>query len=194
MSETTHESTPAAEMSDAPEPPAAVSETTAEPSAPSAPAPPPTPTQALPPEPVQAPAAQSAQEADEDDWSNPERGREAKRKANQEAKKLKSEIEALRQQLEQRVDPEESKAAIALVEAESARQVARLKCGHQYGLPDDVTELLHGDTAEEIEAHAMKLAAHFGATAGLGRGGLDPTDEPTETDPKKLAAQIPRFH
>jgi hypothetical protein len=135
-----------------------------------------------------------APEAD-DEWLDPEKGREAKRKANQEAKKLRSEIAELRTQLESRVDPQEAKAAIALVEANSARTVARLKYGHQYGLPDEVTDLLQGETPEEIEAHAKKLAPHFGGTsAGLGRGGLDPTDEPVEIDPKKLAAQIPRFH
>ncbi len=153
---------------------------------------PPTPA-ATAPEPTPAAEPEPAPEAD-DDWSDPERGREAKRKANQEAKKLRAEIDNLKAQLQQRVDPEESKAAIALVEAESARTVARLRYGHQYGLPEDVTDLLKGETPEEIEAHAKKLAAHFAPTPGLGRGGLDPTDEPEKADPRKLAAGIPRFH
>lgn len=144
-------------------------------------------------EPTPAAESEPAQEAD-DDWSDPERGREAKRKANQEAKKLRAEIDNLRAQLQQRVDPEESKAAIALVEAESARNVARIRYGHQYGLPEAVADRLQGETPEEIEADAKALAVHFGVTAGLGRGGLDPTDTPEETDPRKLAANIPRFH
>ena len=168
-------------------------------SAPAAPASEPAPAPADPPTPAPVPAppapepAAPALEAD-DDWSDPEKGREAKRKANQEAKKLRSEITALQEQLKSRVDPEESKAAIALVEAERDRTVARIKFGHQYGLPDDIADRLQGETAEEVEADAKKLAAHFGTSAGLGRGGLDPTDEPEQVDPQKLAAKIPRFH
>lgn len=169
--------------------------------APQAPTPDPAPTPAPPvpappapaPEPVPAPGPEPAPEAD-DDWSDPEKGKEAKRKANQEARRLKSENEQLRQQLESRVDPEESKAAIALVEAERDRTVARIRFGHQYGLPDTVADRLRGDTAEEIEADAKALAVHFGTSAGLGRGGLDPTDVPERADPQKLAAQIPRLH
>ncbi|WP_411140254.1 hypothetical protein [Streptomyces sp. x-80] len=150
------------------------------------------PTEAAAPEPAPAPA-EPAPEAD-DDWSDPERGREAKRKANQEARKLRAEVDALKKQLELRVDPEESKAAIALVEAESARQVARIRYGHQYGLPEEFIDRLRGDTTEDIEADAKALSVHFAPSAGLGRGGLDPTDTPAETDPRKLAAGIPRFH
>lgn len=179
------------------EPAAPVDEPTPAPEAPT-PDPAPTPVPPVPappapaPEPVPAPAPEPAPEAD--DWSDPEKGREAKRKANQEAKKLQAQITELTKQLESRVDPEEAKAAIALVEANSARQVARIKFGHKYGLPDDITDRLQGETAEEIEADAKKLATHFGTSAGLGRGGLDPTDEPEEVDPRKLAAKIPRLH
>ncbi|WP_405944749.1 hypothetical protein [Streptomyces sp. NBC_00932] len=140
-----------------------------------------------------APTPEPAPEAD-DEWSDPEKGKEAKRKANQEARRLKAENEQLRQQLESRVDPEESKAAIALVEAERDKTVARIRFGHQYGLPDTVADRLQGETAVEIEADAKALAVHFGGSAGLGRGGLDPTDRPEPVDPKKLAAQIPRLH
>lgn len=189
MSEATPEAAPAAVPADDPTPaPAAPAPEPAP--APADPAPAPVP---APPAPAPEPAADPAPEAD-DDWSDPEKGREAKRKANQEAKKLKAEIAALTQQLESRVDPAEAAASIELVRAESARTVARIKYGHQYGLPDDIADRLQGDTAEEIEADAKKLAAHFGTSAALGRGGLDPTDEPEQVDPQKLAAQIPRFH
>ncbi len=181
-----------APSADAPAPAAPAATTTPDPapaSAAAAPAPEPSPAPAPDAEPAPGPAPEA-----DDDWSDPERGREAKRKANQEARKLRSEIEALRQQLAQRVDPEESQAAIALVEAESARTVARFRCGHQYGLPDAIAERLQGDTPEEIEADAKALAQHFAQPAGLGRGGLDPTEAPQKTDPAALAANIPRFH
>lgn len=183
--ETPQTAVPASAPGDGPAP--------AEPAA--APNPSPAPARHAPPAPPAPPAepAPAAPEADED-WSDPAAGKEAKRKANQEARKLRSEIDALKKQLELRVDPEESRAAIALVEAESARQVARIRYGHQYGLPEAVVERLRGDTAEEIETDAKALAVHFVPSAGLGRGGLDPTDTPEKADPRKLAAGIPRFH
>ncbi|MER7905382.1 hypothetical protein ABTX84_19130 [Streptomyces sp. NPDC095614] len=139
-------------------------------------------------------ATEPAPEAD-DDWADPEKGREAKRKANQEAKKLRAELAALTKQLESRVDPAEAAASIELVRAESERTVARIKYGHKYSLPEAVADRLQGDTAEEIEADAKALAVHFGGNSGgLGRGGLDPTDAPTELNPQKLAEQIPRLH
>lgn len=194
-------------MSDETNEPATVPESAADP-APADDATPPEPSAAPPPDPASAPAepptppaaapeptlaTEPAPEAD-DDWSDPNRGREAKRKANQEAKRLRSEIDTLKAQLALRVDPEESKAAIALVEAESARTVARIRYGHQYNLPDGIAERLKGETPEEIEADAKALAVHFAPSPGLGRGGLDPTDEPEKADPRKLAANIPRFH
>ncbi|MGW2089666.1 hypothetical protein [Streptomyces sp. NPDC001880] len=193
MSESTPE-TPAApaEVSSS-EPPEAQPPATPEPApqAPAADAPAPEPsTPAAPSEPA---APEPAPEAD-DDWSDPEKGREAKRKANQENKKLRAELAALTKQLETRVDPAEAAASIELVRAESARTVARIKYGHQYGLPEAVADRLQGDTAEEIEADAKALAVHFGGTGSLGRGGLDPTDTPVELNPQKLAEQIPRLH
>ncbi|MFE7106635.1 hypothetical protein ACFU98_35345 [Streptomyces sp. NPDC057575] len=188
MSESTPETPAAPAEASANEPPEALPPATAEP-APQASA---ADTPAAEP-PAPATPAEPAPEAD-DDWSDPEKGREAKRKANQENKKLRAELAALTKQLETRVDPAEAAASIELVRAESERTVARIKYGHQYGLPEEVADRLQGDTAEEIEADAKALAVHFGGTGGLGRGGLDPTDPPVELNPQKLAEQIPRLH
>lgn len=181
----------------APEPAPPAPPAPADPPAP-APAPDPAPAPTPPPAPAPAPAADPAPapEADDDvDWSDPVKGKEAKRKANQEARRLRTENEKLRQQLQDRVDPAESQAAIALVESASALEVARVKAGYKYGIPEAHFDRLRGETAEEIEADAKILGAAFGGPGGgLGRGGLDPTEVPAETDPKKLAAQIPRFH
>ncbi|MFM9595752.1 hypothetical protein ACKI1J_24170 [Streptomyces scabiei] len=184
----------------APEPTPPAPPAPADPPAPApapAPAPVPAPAPAPAPEPAPAPSDPApAPEADDDiDWSDPAKGKEAKRKANQEARRLKAENETLRQQLNARVDPAESAAAIALVESASALEVARVKAGYKYGIPEEHLGRLRGETAEEIEADAKILGSAFGTGgAGLGRGGLDPTEAPAETDPKKLAAQIPRFH
>lgn len=161
-----------------------------------APAPPPAPAPA--PEPAPAPAVDPAPapEADDDvDWSDPAKGREAKRKANQEIRRVKTENDALRTQLQGLVSSEESQAAIALVEQQSALEVARVRAAYRYGVPEEHINRLQGATAEEIEADAKALGAAFGGgSPGLGRGGLDPTAGAAETDPKKLAAQIPRLH
>ncbi|MET7956327.1 hypothetical protein ABZT07_20465 [Streptomyces sp. NPDC005317] len=194
MSESTLEAPAAPAEVPASEPPEAQPPATPEPApqTPAAATPAAEPT--APATPAEPSATEPAPEAD-DDWSDPEKGREAKRKANQEAKKLRAEITALTKQLESRVDPTEAAASIELVRAESERTVARIKYGHQYGLPEAVSDRLQGETVEEIEADAKALAVHFGGNSGgLGRGGLDPTDAPTELNPQKLAEQIPRLH
>lgn len=182
--EPTADSTPAPELTDGPPPAEPTPAPTPAPAPPAAPAPAPA------PEPAPAPAP----EADDEPFDR-DRAMEKIRKTNSENKSLRRQLDDLKAQLESRVDPDEAKAAIALVEANAAREVARVKVGHRYGLPEQLIELLKGDTPEEIEAHAKQLAPLIGGGgAALGRGGLDPTEGPVETDPKKLAAKIPRLH
>src|SRR5690606_31813876 len=135
------------------------------------------------PAPASEKAAEPAPEASEEPFDL-ERAKEKIRKTNSENRGLRKQIEELTKQLQARVDPEEAKAAIALVEAERDRTIARLRFGYQYGLPEELIDRLQGETPEEIEADAKKLAALLpSANAALGRGGLDPTDEPQEIDP-----------
>lgn len=61
----------------------------------------------------------------------------------------------------------------------------------RYGLPPELAARLQGATDAEIDADAKKLSALVGGnSSGLGRGGLDPSSEPLEMDPRKLAEQI----
>ncbi|MFD7016341.1 hypothetical protein [Streptomyces sp. NPDC059928] len=70
----------------------------------------------------------------------------------------------------------------ALADAESRAKAAELalereRAARSNGLPDELTGFLRGETAEELAAEAATLAKY--ATphgAGIGSGGLDPTD------------------
>jgi len=70
------------------------------------------------------------------------------------------------------------------------------KVGLRHKLPDDVIELLKGDTEDEVDAHAKTLAKHFGVRhapdteGGAGsRAGARATQQPTAiktTEPGRL--------
>lgn len=78
----------------------------------------------------------------------------------------------------------------------------RLEVALEKGLSLAQAKRLVGKTRDELEKDADELLEMFGAkgkTPPAGgkpkedlRGGGDPTDEPVETDPAKLAAKIPR--
>lgn len=81
-------------------------------------------------------------------------------------------------------------------------ELARYKALVHYGLEEDDLDFIGGTTPEAIDAAAKKYAdRHGGAAKKAGpsprpqvrlRGGSDPSTEPDETDPRKLAANIPR--
>ena len=86
---------------------------------------------------------------------------------------------------------------ITALEAEKLR----IRIGYRHGLPDELIDRLQGTTEEEILADAEKLLGAI--TAGKKpsptqrpkealRGGSKPDEEPEETDPRKLAALVPR--
>lgn len=78
---------------------------------------------------------------------------------------------------------------------------ARLKALIKHGLDEEDLEFIGGQTPDEIATRAAKYAARHvqkdaappskRPTTRL-RGGSDPNEEPDETDPRKLAEQIPR--
>jgi hypothetical protein len=90
-----------------------------------------------------------------------EKEREAARKANERAQAKEQERVAEEQGKFKEV-AEQRAARIAELEAENAR-VARqsliTKVAARHKLPDEIAELLKGDTEAELEAHAKKLAA-----------------------------------
>lgn len=83
-------------------------------------------------------------------------------------------------------------------------QVLRLELALDKGLTRSQAKRLVGTTKEELEKDADELLADFKSTDDTRRppvggnrreqlrGGGDPTEEPDERDPRKLAAQIPR--
>lgn len=81
------------------------------------------------------------------------------KKATEEAEQLRAKVQEFedskksdQEKAEQRAKDAESKAATA------ERKLLRLEVGRDKKLPSELSELLSGDTKEEMEAHADKLA------------------------------------
>lgn len=114
------------------------------------------------------------------------------RKLNSENKNLR---EAKKKAEEEAATVGDKDKRIKALEAENLR----IRIGAKHGLPDALIDRLKGDTEEEILADAEQLLA---VVAGKRpptnkpkerlRGGTEPAEEPEETDPRKLAALIPR--
>lgn len=90
---------------------------------------------------------------------------------------------------------DEKDSRIKTLEAENLR----IRIGARHGLPDELIDRLKGDTEEEILADAEKLLAIVAGrkpptqrSKETLRGGGNPQVEVEETDPRKLAAMIPR--
>lgn len=120
-------------------------------------------------------------------------------KALEKIKKLNSENSNLRKRAKEAEDKAKgadgSSERIKALEAENLRY----RVGVKNGLPDWLIDRLKGDTEEEILADAEKLLQNLNAGKGTSRkpaeklrGGGDPTDEPDESDPAKLAAKVRR--
>jgi len=155
------------------------------------------------PDTTDAPKADTADEAAK--WKAMARKHEAEAKRNAEAAKKLAEIED--------ANKSDIERAAATTKAAEDRAVAaelramRLEVAASKGLTPAQAKRLVGTTVEELEADADELLDTF-KPAGDGeqsskpqlpgkpqqqlRSGGDPTEEPTETDPAKLAAAIPR--
>lgn len=84
------------------------------------------------------------------------------------------------------------------------RELVRLRVAIKKGLTESQAKRLVGDTEEELEADADELLETFGKPKEKEKGspggkpkeklsgGGDPTEEPEETDPRKLAGKIRR--
>ena len=145
------------------------------------------------PEPNGEPTPEDAPADNEpDDKFDADRALDKIRKLNSENKNLR---EAKKAAEEKAAGATEKDSRIKALEAENLR----IRIGAKHGLPDALIDRLKGDTEEEILADAEQLLA---VVAGKKpptqrpkerpRGGTDPADEPEETDPRKLAALIPR--
>lgn len=132
----------------------------------------------------------------------------ALKKANDEAAASRHKLKELEdrdksdgEKLTERITAAEQRAA------EAEARAMRLEVGASKGLSPAQVKRLVGTTKEELEADADELLADFApATGGADdtkptpdgrpkerlRGGGDPTEEPEETDPRKLADLIAR--
>lgn len=90
--------------------------------------------------------------------------------------------------------------------AEAERRALRAEVALEKGLTGVLARRLQGDTREDIERDADELLAELGGSGDKEkqpkpaakpveslRGGTDPTGDVDETNPRKLAAQLPRF-
>lgn len=131
----------------------------------------------------------------------------ALKKANDEAAASRRKLK----ELEDRDKTESERLAERAAEAEkraaaAEAQALRLEVAAEKGLTPAQVRRLVGTTREELVADADQLLADFAPTRNedptpppdgrpkerLLRGGGDPTEEPEETDPRKLADLIPR--
>lgn len=125
--------------------------------------------------------------------------------------KTRQQLEALQKQVDeaenaklteqQRIEKERDEAKAS--GSSLALENARLKAAITHGLTEEDLEFIGGATPEEIAEKAKKYAERHGTDAKGGQGlsirpkprlggGSDPSVEPDEMDPTKLAAQIPR--
>ena len=125
-------------------------------------------------------------------------------KAGAEAIRRLAEIEdANKSELQKIAD---AKAASDTVATTAQGELLRLRVAMRKGLTEAQAKRLTGATEEEMEADADDLLASFGGdkkpadTDGKPtrpkerlRSGAAPDEEPDETDPRKLAASVPRL-
>lgn len=134
-------------------------------------------------------------------------------KANQEAASLRrrlKEAEPMAQKAreaeeaakDEKTKLTEAKEAAAQEAAEARSEAIRLRMAIKHGLTEDDLDLLGSGSEEEIEARALRVAELSKGQEPENndrvprerlRPGAVPSAEPEETDPKKLADQVPRM-
>jgi hypothetical protein len=120
-------------------------------------------------------------------------------KANAEAANYRTRLRELEAKFKDAKTPEEVATAVAeLTEANAklAREVEVAKVARKHKLPDELAELVKGDTPEEMDAHAKTLAKFAGKPAPEDlEGGLDPSAGSDKFDPVATArrARTSRF-
>lgn len=125
------------------------------------------------------------------------------KEAEEKAKKL-DELENASKSETERLNERVADAERKVQEAEL--RALRLEVAAEKGLTAKQAARLVGTTKEELEADAGELLESFKSDDDKGddrrpasrpttnlRGGGDPTDEPTETNPSKLAESVPRY-
>lgn len=111
--------------------------------------------------------------------------------------------EARKEAAKYRVRAREAEEKVtSAVEAERRRaqelevELSKVRLGAEFQLPTDIAARIQGDTQEEREQDAKRLADLIRKAAAseirVGRGGVDPSAEATPTDPAALASRIRR--
>lgn len=151
--------------------------------------------------------------AEVDRWKRISRENEEKAKANADAAKRLKDLEDSDKSA---IEKAESRASAAEKERDEAKgHLLRVTVAAEKGLTPTQAKRLVGSTREELESDADELLETFSkfgrSDPGKGdeddkdkpaprdrpkerlSGGGDPTEEPEETDPRKLAARVPRL-
>lgn len=150
---------------------------------------------APPVDPQAPPAAPVVPEAKPED-ELPEWARKKLTDANAEAANYRTKLREAEAKLSAAKSPEDfeaAKAELAGQVKELERKVVVANAARKFELPDELAELLKGESPEELEAHAKKLQK-FAAPKdpeSLG-GGLNPGDAPVEFDPVKAVQEARR--
>ncbi|WP_432482589.1 hypothetical protein [Kineococcus esterisolvens] len=129
--------------------------------------------------------------------SLPEWAQRELRTARQEAANFRTKLRDAEKRLESAKTPEEVEAALAEMREENAklaRKTLVADVSRRFDLPDELAELLRGDSKEELEAHA-KVLQKFAVPQepqSLG-GGLTPGEQGYESlNPRDLARKSRR--
>jgi ParB-like chromosome segregation protein Spo0J len=161
-----------------------------------------------PPEPKSTDSGKSFTQDQVDKIVNDRLAREKGKYSDYEDLKAKAaQLDELEQSKKDDATKANDKATAAEERAAKAEANAlRLQVALDKGLTAAQAKRLTGATLEELEADAAELAELFGTGTGNGtngppsgkpaadlRGGTDPTEDPEETDPRKLAANVPRL-
>jgi len=138
--------------------------------------------------------------AGEAKWKAMSRKHEAEAKANKDAaKKLADMEDADKSEVQKLTDKATASDKAA---ASAGGELSRLRVAMRKGLTEAQAKRLIGTTEEELEADADALLTEFTPPDKDGkptrpkerlRSGAAPDEEPDETDPRKLAAMVPRL-
>jgi hypothetical protein len=141
---------------------------------------------------------QEPEKKDDDESTLPDWAQKELSRARNEAGKYRTERNDLREKLKDAKTPEDIEAAtkeyVSKVE-ELERELARERVAREFSLPNELAERLRGDTEDELKADAKALQKFARPARGGSddpKGGLDPSNEPDNFDPKAEAARLRR--
>lgn len=129
--------------------------------------------------------------------------RRARREAEQALRDVKAQLKEIEDKDKSELDKlREQVASLTKDRDEAAAKALRHEVAAAKGLSAAQAKRLVGATKEELEADADEILEAFPTQSGSTppptrrpaadlKGGSDPSEEPEETDPKKLAASVP---